>query len=155
MPARRPPHRNRRWHLNLRLLLVVEREQIEVAHRCEGLHDLGQADKTAPERRPRHIVRNEQRPHEERRGPCIDVTRPPTTRGRHHSARCPTARPLPDGAKERQRVRRGARDRPRPLIRHGYSLATTNVRMTPRGLDDRGSRSERPSRSPRTPKHES
>ena len=44
-------------------LLVVEDEQIEVGHRSDGLHDLGQADEPAPERRPRHVVGHQQRPH--------------------------------------------------------------------------------------------
>ena len=58
--ALRPPHRNCRWHLDLRSALVVEDEQIEVGHRCHGLHDLGQADEAAPERRPRHVVGHQQ-----------------------------------------------------------------------------------------------
>ena len=42
------------------LALVVQDEQIEVGHRCHGLHDLGQADEPAPERRPWHVVRHQQ-----------------------------------------------------------------------------------------------
>ena len=57
-------HGNRRWYRNRRLSLVVDHEQIQVGHRCHGLHDLGQADKPAAEGRPRHVVGHEQRSHD-------------------------------------------------------------------------------------------
>ena len=61
--AHPPEHRDLRRHHNVRTARIVENEQVEVGHRCCRLHDLGQSDEPAAERRPRDIVGNQQRSH--------------------------------------------------------------------------------------------
>jgi hypothetical protein len=41
----------------------VKDEQIEIGHRCHGLHNLGLAHEPTPERRPWHVVCHQQSPH--------------------------------------------------------------------------------------------
>ena len=41
----------------------MQDKQVEVGHRRDGLDDLSQANEAATERRPRHVVGDQERPH--------------------------------------------------------------------------------------------